>query len=332
MDAPFVSVVIAAGRTDVTDTVMSLREQDYPLSRYEIIVVSERENLIAPPCENLRLVPCVFSNPAFKRNMGVDHARGEIIAFIDDDAVAPETWLRQGIQLLSERSEYAGGGGPNLLPPGAPFAEKLSDAILTLPLIGSGTGAYRKSSGVASARAGDIHLVNMFVHKRVFLDCGGLNESVGYGGEDSEFIVWVEAVTRKRFFFAGDLIVYHHRRPFGLAYIQQRFLLRVNNGRLFVARPGLYSNNLSFWGLLAAPLALLAALMVSPIAALVSALAYLGVVIVVSSWAQPKFFVLLPFAVIIHHLTYVAGVYWGLISVLVRRDAIHAIRIRKRIQ
>lgn len=332
MNAPFISIVIAAGRPDLTETVQSLRGQDYPVSQFEVLVVSEREDLTVPRLKNLRFIPCPTRNPAIKRNLGVSQAQGEIVAFIDDDAVAPPSWLMSGVQLLTGRPECAGVGGANLSPPGAPFAEKLTDAILNLPLIGSGTGAYRASAGTSVARAGDVHLVNMFVRKSVYLECGGLNESVGYGGEDTEFIVWVESVMCMRFLFSGELFVYHYRRPFGAAYIKQRFLLRVNNGRLFVARPSIYAKNFSFWGLLIGPIALAVTMLISPPVAFGALAAYLIVVTGISLWAQPVMSVILPLAVVIHHFTYAGGIYCGLISALTRWDTIRAIRVRKRVE
>ena len=42
-------------------------------------------------------------NPAIKRNVGASLARGSVLAFIDDDALAPDDWLEKGLLKLPHR-------------------------------------------------------------------------------------------------------------------------------------------------------------------------------------------------------------------------------------
>src|SRR5690606_20079031 len=45
------------------------------------------------------------------RNFGAMNARGDIIAFIDSDCVAPSDWLAYGSELITANSDTAYGGG-----------------------------------------------------------------------------------------------------------------------------------------------------------------------------------------------------------------------------
>jgi len=65
---------------------------------FEIVVVADPVGLEAaqklPFANDLKLVPFDEANISAARNLGLTHAAGEIVAFIDDDAVPKSTWLR----------------------------------------------------------------------------------------------------------------------------------------------------------------------------------------------------------------------------------------------
>ena len=50
-----------------------------------------------------------------KRNMGVEIAKGEIIAFTDDDTILREDWLKNAVKHLEENSTHVGVGDQTLL-------------------------------------------------------------------------------------------------------------------------------------------------------------------------------------------------------------------------
>lgn len=97
-----VSVVIpTAGRFEpLTKCLNALIKQSFAKSMYEIIVVFDG---IRPPegfeesigSENVRVVENKGSRgPAAARNRGVLEARGEIVAFTDDDCIVDKNWVR----------------------------------------------------------------------------------------------------------------------------------------------------------------------------------------------------------------------------------------------
>jgi glycosyltransferase involved in cell wall biosynthesis len=108
-----VSVVIPAyGRTDLLrKTLLALFRQTLDAREYEVLVVDS-----SPDDRNAALVrelwsqaPCSLEcftkkpeGPGPSRNLGFQHARGPIIAFLDSDCEAAPDWLRQGLAAFEE--------------------------------------------------------------------------------------------------------------------------------------------------------------------------------------------------------------------------------------
>ncbi|WP_102225863.1 glycosyltransferase family 2 protein [Acidimangrovimonas sediminis] len=70
----------------------ALSQQDHP--RLEVIVVADPQACAALHLlsDSLRIVPFDEANISAARNLGLAHAAGEVVAFIDDDAAAEPTW------------------------------------------------------------------------------------------------------------------------------------------------------------------------------------------------------------------------------------------------
>lgn len=74
---------------------------DYPDDRLEVIVVNDGnpalpESMISPFCEqlNVTLITQSHAGPAAARNVGAAHAKGDFLAFTDDDCLPAPDWLR----------------------------------------------------------------------------------------------------------------------------------------------------------------------------------------------------------------------------------------------
>ena len=80
---------------------------------FELVVVhnetSKRgiSDAIAPNIKQISFEP---ANISAARNLGISHAAGDIIAFIDDDAIAEPTWLSRLLEPFSDRNTAATGG------------------------------------------------------------------------------------------------------------------------------------------------------------------------------------------------------------------------------
>jgi len=308
-----ISVVIAVGREDIEETLDSLENQTMGKNNFEIILVSELKNLKISETPPIRFIHVNERNPAIKRNIGVKEAKGELIAFIDDDATAPADWLEKGYSTLKDNHDFCGLGGPNLIPRNANKKEQLTDIILNSSLLGSGHISYSDKHAKREAKLGEIHLVNLFIRKDVFLRVHGLNESIGYGGEDTEFVYQTKKKLGKRFFYNSEIYVYHHRREFGWSYIKQRFTLRINNGKMVWAYPKLYLSNIKFLMVIMVTIALIMMSFKNPIFLFYIGIFYFLYLSVYTIIEHKDYFPILPIAFFLHHLTYVAGLFHGLI-------------------
>jgi glycosyltransferase involved in cell wall biosynthesis len=311
---PLVSVAIASDRIDgaLSKCLASLERQVRPPS-FEVLVASA-----SPPPAGANLsfpvewVRADLRNPAARRNLAVERSRGAMLAFLDDDAEAEPGWLAAGVHAL-EAAELA--GGPDLGPDGAPYLERISDLLLATPLIGSGVSAHeRRSPGGPVGSPHDVALCNLFVRRQAFETLGGFDESLGYVGEDTEFVG--RALDRGyRVLLDPGVRVRHRRRPFPAAYVAQRWRYRVKTGRLFVERPGLYARG-PIAAFLSAGFAATAGAAVLGLPFLVpAALLYAAATWTLSFpiWRDdPALIPAVPFAFALHHLTYFAGLVTGI--------------------
>lgn len=98
MSLPAVSVIIVSrGRAPaLRRCLIALAQLDYPM--FEVVIVADTAGIAAargtPLGHIARLVEFDLPNISAARNHGIAHAAGEIVAFIDDDAVPEPGWLR----------------------------------------------------------------------------------------------------------------------------------------------------------------------------------------------------------------------------------------------
>jgi glycosyltransferase involved in cell wall biosynthesis len=111
--SPVVSVIIPAYKRPelLRKAILAVFEQDLPPTDYELIVVDS-----SPAAANVAVLeelqvtaPCAFrwftkrpEGPGPSRSLGVQHARGEFIAFTDSDCQPDRAWLRTGLAAFSE--------------------------------------------------------------------------------------------------------------------------------------------------------------------------------------------------------------------------------------
>jgi len=97
MTLPTVSVVIVSrGRADLLRRcLLGVSQVQFP--SFEVIVVADPAGVRAaqtmPFAEHLKIVAFDQANISAARNLGINHAAGDIVAFIDDDAVPEPQWL-----------------------------------------------------------------------------------------------------------------------------------------------------------------------------------------------------------------------------------------------
>ena len=113
--SPSVSVVVntynRAASLDVT--LRSLRQLNY--DNFEVIVINgpstdHTTEVLRSHRSSIRAGSCSERNLATSRNVGIDMAQGDLVAFIDDDAVPDPNWL-DDLVVAFDSDEVGGAGG-----------------------------------------------------------------------------------------------------------------------------------------------------------------------------------------------------------------------------
>ena len=110
-----ISVVINTyNRAKTLDaTLRSLRRLNYP--HFEVIVVNgpstdDTLEVLKVHSRYVRVGTCADRNLSVSRNVGIDMARGDLVAFVDDDALADENWLNDAAGAFDSDRVGAVGG------------------------------------------------------------------------------------------------------------------------------------------------------------------------------------------------------------------------------
>lgn len=199
---PTVSVVIPhKGPSETLERCLtSLRNQAFDPSDYEVIVViNEAPNLGAhhKVASNHHVLWCedYFSYAA--RNMGISRSNGEIIAFIDSDAIAEPNWLSEGVRHIKGGSDIVAGQVEL-------FFEKRP---LTAAACYEKLYAFDQPKNLNAGRA---PTVNLFVRRETFYSCGPFDERA----ESGEDFRWTSAAIQAghKLAFAPSALVNHPAR------------------------------------------------------------------------------------------------------------------------
>jgi glycosyltransferase involved in cell wall biosynthesis len=213
-DVPLVSVVVCTrnGAATLHQCITGVLSLDYP--RFELIVVDDGST--DESAEIARVLGArVISTPAqglsAARNAGIDAARGEIVAYLDDDAWPDRDWLRF-IAAAFNATGHVAVGGPNLPPPDA-------------------TGV---AACVANAPGGPVHVLasdteaehlpgcNMAFRRDALIEVGGFDPQFRVAGDDVD-ICWRLSRQGMTLGFHPAAVVWHRRRAtIGRFWRQQR--------------------------------------------------------------------------------------------------------------
>jgi glycosyltransferase involved in cell wall biosynthesis len=119
METPFFSIVIPTyNRPErLSDCVNALAALDYPRDRYEVIVVDDGSEVDLAPAVaavqgtiSLQLLRQENQGPAAARNRGARLAKGDFLAFTDDDCAPLPDWLRAFATQFEQTPEALVGG------------------------------------------------------------------------------------------------------------------------------------------------------------------------------------------------------------------------------
>jgi GT2 family glycosyltransferase len=210
---PRISVVVCSynGELTLPDCFEGLLKLEYP--NYEVIVVDDGStDATATIAREYGFRPVTTNNLGLSnaRNVGMEAASGEIVAYLDDDARPDPHWLTflAGTFLSTE---HAGVGGPNITPSGdGPIAECVAKA--------PGNPAHVLLS---DREAEHIPGCNMAFRKARLQAIGGFDPQFRVAGDDVD-VCWRLQQRGWTLGFSPAAVVWHHRRNSIRAYWKQQ--------------------------------------------------------------------------------------------------------------
>lgn len=210
---PSISVVVCSynGSRTIRDCLDGLTKLDYP--NFEVIIVNDgsKDNTEAIALEYpFRIISIPNGGLSNARNVGMRAAKGEIVAYIDDDAIPDPQWLTY-LAATFLNSDHAGVGGPNIPPfDDGPIAEC-----------------------VANSPGGPVHVLltdqeaehipgcNMAFRKSALEAINGFDSTFRIAGDDVD-LCWRIQQQGWTLGFNPAAMVWHHRRNSVKAYWKQQ--------------------------------------------------------------------------------------------------------------
>jgi len=193
------------------ETIPAILGQSF--QNFEIIILPDKPTKEKFP--KTKIIPSWPKlGPADKRDLGAKKAKGEILAFLDDDSYPSENWLENAVKIFNAKSlcfsSIAAVCGPTITPPKISFREKISGYVWGSSLGSRGAGFYRYI--VAPRReVDDFPTANLLVIKSDFWKVGGFNTHF-WSGEDTKLCFRLTKELGKKIVYDPRVLVYHHRR------------------------------------------------------------------------------------------------------------------------
>lgn len=233
--SPFISVVIPVKKLTyylLFENLPGMARQTY--KKFEVIVLPDENTQydleLLKQYKWLKIIGTgLKSRPADKRDTGVKHAKGTIIAFLDDDAYPDPRWLEKAASVF-KKNKVEAVCGPGVIPESANRWERIFDEVFK-SWIGSGGYAYRFTLGTKRYVA-DFPSMNFLILKKMFVKIGGFNSEY-WPGEDSKLCNDLIVKQKGKILYHPEILVYHHRRNTLQGYIRQHANYGFHRGAFF---------------------------------------------------------------------------------------------------
>lgn len=212
---PRVSVIVASynGERTLKACLESLQNLNYP--HYEVILVDDGSTDTTPQIAcSYPSIRCVRHPKnlglSAARNTGIAAATGDIVAFTDADCRADPDWLYYLVGGLSS-GEFAGVGGPNLLPS--------DDSAVAAAVMASPGGPTHVM--LTNSQAEHIPGCNMAFFKWALAEVAGFDPLFRNAGDDVD-LCWRLQHAGYKIGFSPGAFVWHYRRSTVREYLKQQ--------------------------------------------------------------------------------------------------------------
>lgn len=211
-----VSIIIPVKEINdyIRESVPIILKMDY--QNYEIIILPNEDN-IPFSAEKTKIVSSGKVWPAQKRNIWADIAKGEILAFLDDDAYPRSDWLTTALKYFEDKN-IVGVGGPWITPLNDPFWARVSGAVFLSKIWWWNPERY--ISVWEEKYVDDWPSVNLFIRKQDFLAIWWFDNDF-WPGEDTKLCLDLIKKTWKNILYSPEVVVWHHRRSGFIKHLNQ---------------------------------------------------------------------------------------------------------------
>jgi len=212
--SPLVSIIILARSFSdyLKQAISKCLELDY--KNFEILVLPEKP--FPKVFDKTTIIPSRLG-PASRRDLAAKNSRGEILAFLDDDAYPSKGWLKNATPYFKDRKIVAV-CGPGVTPPEDSLRQRASGWV-SASLLGGGTLSLRFLPK-KKREVKDFPAMNFLVRKTDFDRVGGFNSSF-WPGEDTKFCLDLTKKLKKKIVYDPKILVFHHRRPVFRPHLEQ---------------------------------------------------------------------------------------------------------------
>lgn len=229
-----VSVVIPTyRRPDLLDRCLAaLAAQEFPAADCEILIADDAASEVTAeqvlrwskrtPMPIRYLAVQGAHGPAAARNTGIREARGEIVAFTDDDTIPAPDWLREGIAAFTDDVAAVAGR-----------------VVMPLPM--RPRDYERDAAGLAEA---DFVTANCFCRRNALQQIGGFDERFELAWREDSDLQFTLLEHGMKIARAPRALVLHPIRPapWGVSLTQQRKSLF--DALLYQKHPALYAQHI----------------------------------------------------------------------------------------
>ena len=202
-----ISIIIPVAKINdyILESIPKILAQDY--KNIEILIFPDFAEK-GYEWDKTRIIPSGKCGPAVKRDLAIKYAKGEILAFLDDDAYPRHDWLTKALKNFSN-PKVAAVGGPAMTPAHDDIWQKLSGSMFE-SYLGGGTTRNRHLPLGKIHKIKDWPTVNLLVRKDIFVKIGGFDNTF-WPGEDTKLCLDIINLGYD-ILYDPQVAVYHHRR------------------------------------------------------------------------------------------------------------------------